>query len=148
MTDEQLEKIMMLDTRIEGNKEKLLNVLCNLPPFKKYKDEEEKEKFVTLEKLEKFVFKVVRKHCIDIQYINMTVVDNEDVAFYSASVRDAETYTWLGTVHGISFFELWAKMAVKVYAEAKKRGEDALTREELYKRRKKAFEEKNKSMEV
>lgn len=137
MDSEKLKKIVSLDFRVEGNKEKLLNMLCNIPPFRKYKEEEDKESVITIEKLEKVVFKLMAKYCVSIQNVGISLAleDTEGVPWYTMSFLDEENYRWLGNVYAISLYELWAKAAIKIYCEVKMRGENPLTREKLYKHR-------------
>lgn len=105
------EQILALDMRVDGNREKLQKVLSKIKPFAKYEK-------VPLEMIEKLIGKMCRKYNVRVQY--MFITRNDDCDYYTLSVKRDDTHEWIGSVYGITLYEVFAKLAVMLYALVKK----------------------------
>lgn len=103
------EDILNLSFKDESSKEKVKQELKKIKAFSKYED-------ISLEQLEKFVTKIVCKYDVILQYIMISKVDNR--LLYSLSTRNKKG-KWLGTVYGISLYEIYAKLSIKLYSMVK-----------------------------
>lgn len=108
------EQILNLDYRKEESKEIIQKVLRKIKPLSKFSDEE----MIPLEAIEKTVKVLVNKYEIMPQW--MTMNHREPViGIYSIGVKTADTHEWLGNVYGMCLYELFAKLAIKMYSEVK-----------------------------
>lgn len=126
------EQILNLDFRKEENREIIQKVLRKIKPLSKYSDEEQ----IPLEAIEKLVRVLCQKYMITPQWMMMTYkagIDN----IYSISVKTTTKHEWLGNVHGMCLYEVFAKLSIKMYSEIKSgRIEKAsLTKEEQQRER-------------
>lgn len=112
MTTEQL---LSLNCKSEENKEMLQRALRKIKPFAKYENEE-----VPLEILEKFIYKMTSKYNVDLQWITYSRLDNNE-PYWSASLKKGSpNHNWIGTVYGISIYELLCKFCILMYSSIKK----------------------------
>jgi len=100
-----IEKLVVLDVRIPGNKELLLSALSKTKWLDKYSQDE-----ITLEILEKLYLKVKNKYSVSIGYIQ-DAGDNSWVFM----IKNTETHSWINTVYAISLFEGMAKSILTLY---------------------------------
>lgn len=107
------EQILNLDFREEESKEIIQKVLRKIKPLSKYSDEE-----VPLEAIEKVVRVLSEKYEIVPQWISVFYIPNTKNC-YSVSVKTTTNHEWLGTIYGICLYELFAKLAIKMYSEVK-----------------------------
>lgn len=105
----KLEDIMNLNFEDDKSYEIMQKALKKIKAFSKYED-------ISLEQLEKFVTKIVCKYDVILHYIMISKVDNR--LLYSLSTRN-EKGKWLGTVYGISLYEIYAKLSIKLYSMVK-----------------------------
>lgn len=108
------DQILNLDFREEKSKEIIQKVLRKIKPLSKYPDGED----IPLEKIEKVVIVLTRKYEITPQWINMSYRSNE-CGIYSVGVKTTTDHKWLGNVYGICLYEVFAKLAIKMYSEIK-----------------------------
>lgn len=121
------EEIINLDYRKEESKEIIQKVLRKIKPLSKYSDEK-----VPLEAIEKVVKIITEKYEIEPQWMGMFY--KKDVRLiYSIGIKTSISGEWLGTIYGISVYEVFAKLAIKMYAEVKsgKIAERKPTKEEI-----------------
>ena len=109
------ESLLLLDYRKKENQKMIQKALKRMKPFQKYSVEED----VTLEDVEKLVWILCRKYDVCIQYINMVQLEHND-DFFTASVTRSSDHEWLGSVHGCCLYDLFAKIAIKLYTHIKK----------------------------
>ena len=106
------EQILNLDFRKKENKKIIQKVLRKIKPLSKYSDEED----IPLEKIEKVVKVLANKYEITPQWLNMSYRSNE-CSIYSIGIKTTTNHKWLGNVYGMCLYELFAKMAIKMYSE-------------------------------
>lgn len=107
------EDILNLDYRKEENQETIQRVLRKIKPLSKLSDDE----IIPFEKLEKLIGLYQNKYAIKIQYI---MPNYEGSIIYSASLLRSDNFKWIGNVYGMCMYELFAKIAIKMYTEIKK----------------------------
>ena len=107
------EDILNLDYRKEENQEAIQRVLRKIKPLSKFSEDEN----VPFEKLEKLIGLYQNKYAIKIQYI---IPNYEGSIIYSASLLGSDNFKWIGNVYGMCMYELFAKIAIKMYTEIKK----------------------------
>ena len=107
------EDILNLDYRKEENQESIQRVLRKIKPLSKFSDDEN----IPFEKLEKLIGLYQNKYAIKIQYI---IPNYEGSIIYSASLLRSDNFKWIGNVYGMCMYELFAKIAIKMYTEIKK----------------------------
>ena len=124
------DEIINLDYRKEESKEIIQKVLRKIKPLSKYSDE-----LVPLEAVEKVVHVLTNKFEITPQW--MTMMHNEPVlGVYSIGVKTTTDHKWLGTVYGMCLYEVFAKLAIKMYAEVRNGiPERTMTKEEKQRER-------------
>lgn len=108
------EQILNLDCRKEENKEIIQKVLRKIKPLSKYSDEID----VPIETIEKLVRVLVQKYEITPQWMTMSYFE-PILGLYSIGVKTTTDHKWLGTVYGMCLYEVFAKLAIKMYSEVK-----------------------------
>jgi len=108
------EQILNLDYRKEENREIIQKVLRKIKPLSKYSDEIN----VPIEAIEKLVRVMVQKYEITPQWMSMSYFEPV-LGIYSISVKTTTDHKWLGTVYGMCLYEVFAKLAIKMYADIK-----------------------------
>ena len=106
-------QILNLDYRKEESQEIIQKVLTKIKPLSKYSDE-----FVPLEAIEKLIRVLCQKYEITPQWMTMSY--HEPIfGLYSIGVKTTTDHKWLGTVYGMCLYEVFAKLAIKMYSEVK-----------------------------
>lgn len=132
-------EVLYADDRKPEQKKEIRKWLYKIPPFKKYraKSREEDNKEVPILELERVVTMITRKYAVTLQSIFMTNDEDQDLLYYSASLRSDDGYAHITTVHALNIVELYKKLAIACYALTKGwKGTQSwegelLTREEL-----------------
>ena len=106
------EQILNLDYRKEENREIIQKVLRKIKPLSKYSDEIN----IPIEAIEKLVRVMVQKYEITPQWMTMSYFE-PILGIYSISVKTTTDHKWLGTVYGMCLYEVFAKLAIKMYAD-------------------------------
>ena len=107
------EQILNLDYRKEESQEIIQKVLTKIKPLSKYSDE-----FVPLEAIEKLIRVLCQKYEITPQWMTMSYHE-PILGIYSIGVKTTTDHKWLGTVYGMCLYEVFAKLAIKMYSEVK-----------------------------
>lgn len=107
------EQILNLDYRKEESQEIIQKVLTKIKPLSKYSDE-----FVPLEAIEKLIRVLCQKYEITPQWMTMSYHE-PILGLYSIGVKTTTDHKWLGTVYGMCLYEVFAKLAIKMYSEVK-----------------------------
>lgn len=107
------EQILNLDYRKEESQKIIQKVLKKIKPLSKYSDE-----FVPLEAIEKLIRVLCQKYEITPQWMTMSYFEST-LSIYSIGVKTTTKHEWLGTVYGICLYEVFAKLAIKMYSEIK-----------------------------
>lgn len=108
------EQILNLDYRKEENREIIQKVLRKIKPLSKYSDETD----IPIEAIEKLIRVLTRKYEIMPQWMNMSYFE-PILGIYSISVKTTTNHEWLGTVYGMCLYEVFAKLAIKMYSDVK-----------------------------
>lgn len=108
------DEILNLDYRKEESKEIIQKVLRKIKPLSKFSDESD----IPLEAIEKAIRVMVNKYEIRPQWMTISCHEN-NLAIYSIGVKTNDTHKWLGDVYGMCLYEVFAKLAIKIYAEVK-----------------------------
>lgn len=109
------DEILNLDYRNEEAKETIQKVLRKIKPLSKYSDEYDS---VPLEAIEKLIRVLCQKYEITPQWMTMSLHESA-VNVYSIGVKTTTDHKWLGTVYGMCLYEVFAKLAIKMYSEIK-----------------------------
>ena len=107
------EQILNLDYRKEESQEIIQKVLTKIKPLSKYSDE-----FVPLEAIEKLIRVLCQKYEITPQWMTMSYHEHI-LGLYSIGVKTTTDHKWLGTVYCMCLYEVFAKLAIKMYSEVK-----------------------------
>ena len=108
------EQILNLDYRKEESQEIIQKVLRKIKPLSKYSDESD----VPIEAIEKLIRVLVQKYEITPQWMTMSYFE-PILGIYSISVKTTTNHEWLGTVYGMCLYEVFAKLAIKMYSDVK-----------------------------
>lgn len=108
------EQILNLDYRKEENREIIQKVLRKIKPLSKFSEEND----IPLEAIEKVIRVMVCKYEITPQWMHMTY-ENPILGVYSIGVKTSDTHKWLGDIFGMCLYEVFAKLAIKIYSEVK-----------------------------
>lgn len=108
------EQILNLDYRKEESQEIIQKVLRKIKPLSKYSDESN----IPIEAIEKLIRVLVQKYEIIPQWMMMSYFE-PNVGIYSIGIKTTTEHEWLGTVYGMCLYEVFAKLAIKMYSEAK-----------------------------
>ena len=107
------EQILNLDYRKEESQEIIQKVLRKIKPLSKYSDEND----IPIEAIEKLIRVLVQKYEIKPQEMMMSYFEST-LGIYSIGIKTTE-HEWLGTVYGMCLYEVFAKLAIKMYSEVK-----------------------------
>lgn len=108
------EQILNLDYRKKENQEIIQKVLRKIKPFSKYSDKSN----VPIEAIEKLIRVLCQKYEIAPQWMTMSYFE-PTLGIYSIGIKTTTEHEWLGTVYGMCLYEVFAKLAIKMYSEVK-----------------------------
>ena len=108
------EQILNLDYRKEESQKIIQKVLRKIKPLSKYSDKSD----VPIEAIEKLIRVLVQKYEITPQWMTMSYFEPA-LGIYSIGVKTTTENEWLGTVYGMCLYEVFAKLAIKMYSEVK-----------------------------
>lgn len=108
------DQILNLDYREEEAKEIIQKVLRKIKPLSKYSDED----VIPLEAIEKLIRVLSQKYEIAPQWLMISLHESA-VNIYSIGVKTTTDHKWLGTIYGMQLYEIFAKLAIKMYSEIK-----------------------------
>lgn len=109
-------EVMNLDCRKEENKEIIQKVLRQIKPLSRYSDECE----IPFEAIEKAIVVMSKKYNMRVREFMPDVWSNEDHTIWRATLINETNYKTIDTVFGITLYEVFAKTAIRLYAEVKK----------------------------
>lgn len=113
----KLKQVIEGDFRIEGTEEETQKWLLKIKALQARTPEGKKVKF---EDIEQLIIRMTKKYKISMQFISLTLIDGE-LPWYSVSVMDRANYERLTTVYGLTMYELYAKVALFMYATTRER---------------------------
>lgn len=134
------EQILNLDYRKEESQEIIQKVLRKIKPLSKYSDESN----IPIEAIEKLVHVLVQKYEITPQWMSMSYF--EPIGIYSIGVKTTTDHKWLGTAYGMCLYEVFAKLAIKMYSEVKSGNIPARTMTKEKKQRERLAKQVNAKM--
>lgn len=101
----KLEDFLVLDIRVEGNKELLQRALSKTKWLEKFSPKE-----IEIEVLETLYKKVVKKYDGGIAYVQNAGDDS-----WSFMIRNHKTNAWINTIYAYTLFEGMAKTVLVLY---------------------------------
>ncbi len=125
--------ILNLDYRKEENKKIIQKVLRKIKPLSKFSDEND----IPLQAIERVIKILTNKYEIIPKQMMMSYYET-DLGIYSIEIRkNINSYEHIGTVYGMCVYEVFAKLAIKMYSEVKLGNipERVLTKEEKQRER-------------
>jgi hypothetical protein len=108
------EQILNLDYRKEESQEIIQKVLRKIKPLSKYSDESS----IPIEAIEKLIRVLAQKYEITPQWMTMSYFEST-LSIYSIGIKTTTKHEWLGTVYGMCLYEVFAKLAIKMYSEVR-----------------------------
>ena len=109
-------EVMNLDCRKEENCKIIQKVLRQIKPLSKFSD----EKDIPFEAIEKAVTVMCKKYRMRVREFSSDVQANEKHTIWRATLIDETDYKIIEDVFGITLYEVFAKVAIRLYAEVKK----------------------------
>lgn len=109
-------EVMDLDCREEENKEIIQKVLRQIKPLSRYSDEEE----IPFEAIEKAIVVMSKKYNMRVREFMPDVWSNEEHTIWRAILINETNLKTIDMVFGITLYEVFAKTAIRLYAEVKK----------------------------
>lgn len=109
-------EVMNLDCRKEENKRIIQKVLRQIKPLSRYSDEDD----VPFEAIEKAVNVMSKKYAMRIREFYADVLSNDKGTIWKATIVNDVNLKTIDTVFGITLYEVFAKAAIRLYAEVKK----------------------------
>lgn len=109
-------EILNLDCRESKNKEIIQKVLRKIKPLSRYSDEYD----IPFEAIEKAINIMSKKYSYRIRDVVPDVWGNESNTIWHINIIHDVSCKTIGTVHGITLYEAFAKAAIKLYSEIKK----------------------------
>ena len=109
-------EVMNLDCRKEENKEIIQKVLRQIKPLSRYSDECE----IPFEAIEKAIVVMSKKYNMMVREFMPDVWSNETHTIWRAILINENNLKTIDTIYGISLYEVFAKTAIRLYAEVKK----------------------------
>lgn len=111
----KVKEIINGDFRSEGMNDDAQYWLKKIRIIEKVTPEDEN---VHIDVLDKLLVNLLKKHDITMQWINLTYIDNE-IPWYSMSFKDKNTHEWIGTIYGMTVYEIYCKAVLFCYAKVK-----------------------------
>lgn len=109
-------EIMNLDYRKEENQEIIQKVLRKIKPLSKHSDEYD----IPLSDIEKVITVMCKKYSIRIKDIVPNIWANNDSIIWKTTLTNEITFETIDEIYGICLYEVFAKTAIRLYAEIKK----------------------------
>lgn len=105
-------EIINLDFRKKENQEIIQRVLRKIKPLAKCSEEE----IVPLEMLEKVVHNICLKYKVHVDEISPNIHANDEETIWCVTLKNEIDFEEVSIVFGISIYELFAKMVIKLYS--------------------------------
>lgn len=108
-------EIINLDYREKENQEIIQKVLRKIKPLSRYPDGE-----IPFEAIEKAINVMCKKYCMRIRDFVPDVLANKNHTIWKATLINEVNFETLDLIYGITLYEVFAKSAIRLYAEVKK----------------------------
>lgn len=109
-------EVMNLDCRKEENRRIIQKVLRQIKPLSKYSDECD----IPFEAIEKAIVVMTKKYNMRVRSFTPDMFANDSHVIWSAMLINETNYKVIDQVHGITLYEVFAKVAIRLYSEVKK----------------------------
>ena len=109
-------QVINLDYREKENQEIIQRVLRQIKPLSKYSDEEE----IPFSALEKAITVMCKKYMMRVNQLTPDMWANDSHTIWRAWLINDTNLKTIDTVYGITLYEVFAKIAIRLYAEVKK----------------------------
>ena len=116
MSTMSTKQLLNLDCRKEENQKIIQKVLRQIKPLSRYSDEEN----IPFSALEKVITIMCKKYCMRIAELTPDVLANDKHIIWKAKLINETNSKTIDNVYGVSFYEVLAKSAIRLYAEVKK----------------------------
>lgn len=116
MSTMSIKQLLNLDCRKEENQKIIQKVLRQIKPLSRYSDEEN----IPFSALEKVITIMCKKYCMRIAELTPDVLANDKHIIWKAKLINETNSKTIDNVYGVSFYEVLAKSAIRLYAEVKK----------------------------
>lgn len=73
---------------------------------------------VSINSLDKVLTRMLSKNIVVMQWITLTLIDGEN-PWYSVSFKLKEDHSWLGSIYGITIYEVYCKAVLFCFAKIK-----------------------------
>lgn len=108
-------EIINLDYREEKSRVIIQKVLKQIKPLSKYSDEND----IPLDAIEKAINVMCKKYLINIREIVPDTFANHKCIIWRAVLINDKNFKVIDNVYGISLYETFAKIAIRLFAEIK-----------------------------
>lgn len=108
--------IINLDYREKKNQEIIQKVLRQIKPLSRYSDEYD----IPFEAIEKAITVMCKKYLMRVRDFTPDVWSNDEHTIWRACLIDETTLKTIDMVFGITLYEVFAKVAIRLYAEVRK----------------------------
>lgn len=109
-------EIINLDYREKENQEIIQKVLKQIKPLSKYSDECE----IPFSAIEKAITVMCKKYMMRVNNLTPDVWSNKTHTIWRAWLVNETNLKTIDEVYGITLYEVFAKIAIRLYAEVKK----------------------------
>lgn len=109
-------QVINLDCREKKNQEIIQKVLRQIKPLSRYSDECD----IPFSALEKAITVMCKKYCMRIREFVPDVWSNDENTIWRATLINEANLKTIDIVYGITLYEVFAKAAIRLYAEVKK----------------------------
>lgn len=109
-------EVMNLDCTEKKNQEIIQRVLRQIKPLSKYSDEED----IPFDAIEKAITVMCKKYIMKVNYIVPDMLANDEHTIWRVWLINDSNLKTIEMVYGISLYEVFAKTAIRLYAEVKK----------------------------
>lgn len=108
--------IMNLDWRKEKDRAIIQKVLRQIKPLSKYSDEYD----IPLDAIEKAITVMCKRYNMIVRDFFPDMFGNDEHTIWRATLINDKTFKKIDDVYGISLYEIFAKIAIRLFAEVKK----------------------------
>ena len=109
-------EIINLDYREKENQEIIQKVLRQIKPLSRYSDEYD----IPLDAIEKAITVMCKKYSMIVRDFSPDIFGNDEHTIWRATLINDKTFKKIDDVYGISLYEIFAKIAIRLFAEVKK----------------------------
>jgi hypothetical protein len=113
----KIDEIMELDYRDESQKVKLMKCIRSFKPFSKYEESE----IIPMELIEEYMDRIFKKYKCGIGYVFRANARANlgEPKIWSCSIKEKTGGVYLCTVHAVTLYEAFIKLAIRLHYAAK-----------------------------